>query len=75
MTDAFSSNAHAGDGAPAAPQPPPRRPPLVPPHIAWPAFVVFLLLLSVAAAVGTVIAANSDGGVQVIEGSPYDTGR
>jgi hypothetical protein len=30
--------------------------------------------MSVSAAVVTVIAATSDGGVQVVEGSPYDAG-
>lgn len=48
-----------------------RRPALIPPHIAWPLFVVALLLMSITAATITVIAANSDGGVQVIETSPY----
>ena len=47
------------------------RPALIPPHIAWPLFVVALLLMSITAATITVIAANSDGGVQVIETSPY----
>ena len=47
--------------------PPDRRPPFIPSHIAWPAFVVLLLAMSVAAAVVTVIAARSDGGARVIE--------
>lgn len=50
--------------------PPPddgRRPPLVPSHIAWPAFVVFLLAMSVTMAVVSVVAANSDGGVRHVE--------
>ena len=46
---------------------PDRRPPLVPPHVAWPAFVVLLLAVSVAAAVATVIAARSDGGARLVE--------
>lgn len=39
-----------------------RPPPLVPSHIAWPAFVVFLLAVTVTMVVVTVIAARSDGG-------------
>lgn len=46
---------------------PESRPPLVPPHVAWPAFVVFLLAISISMATVTVIAANSDGGARVIE--------
>ena len=38
----------------------------MPPHIAWPAFVVFLLLISVSAAVVTVVAARSDGGARLL---------
>lgn len=53
---------------------PSRRPPLVPPHIAWPAFVVLLLAMSIAAAVGTLIAARSDGGARLIE-TPVEAGR
>ncbi|WP_158225122.1 hypothetical protein [Rubrivirga sp. SAORIC476] len=49
------------------PPPSDRRPPLVPPHIAWPAFVILLLVISVVAAVGTLIAARSDGGVRMVE--------
>lgn len=39
----------------------------IPPHIAWPGFVVLLLGLSITAAVLTLVLANSDGGVQVID--------
>lgn len=39
----------------------------IPPHIAWPLFVVVLIGMSVTAVVITVIAAHSDGGPQVIE--------
>lgn len=46
---------------------PDRPPPLIPSHIAWPGFVVFLLLLSVTAAVVTVMAAHSDGGARPAE--------
>ena len=53
-------------------QNPLRHPPVIPPHVGWPLLVVALLLMSITAAVVTVIAANSDGGAQVIEGSPYD---
>ena len=38
----------------------------VPPHVAWPAFVVGILMMSVGFVVFTVIAANSDGGAQVV---------
>ena len=44
-----------------------RRPPLVPSHVAWPAFIVFLLAISITAAVVTVVAATSDGGVRLVE--------
>lgn len=47
-----------------------RRPPLVPPHIAWPAFIVFLLAISVTMAVVTVIAARSDGGARLLDADP-----
>lgn len=43
-----------------------RPPPLIPSHIAWPAFIVLLLALSVGAAVVTVIAARSDGGAKLL---------
>jgi hypothetical protein len=54
----------------AAPTEPVKKP-LVPPHVAWPLFVVLLLLMSITAATITVFAAYSDGGVQVVEGSDY----
>lgn len=38
----------------------------VPPHIAWPAFVVFLLLLSVFVSFAALWAANSDGGAILV---------
>ena len=47
--------------------PPPRKPPLVPSHIAWPAFIVFLLAISIAMAAVTVFAARSDGGARPVE--------
>jgi hypothetical protein len=62
------------NGQPAEPARPDRRPPLIPPHIAWPGFVVLLLLMSITAAVVTVVAANSDGGAQVVQDSPYSPG-
>lgn len=46
---------------------PERRPPLVPSHIAWPGFIVFLLLLSITAAAVTLMAARSDGGAREVE--------
>lgn len=45
---------------------PERKPSLVPPHVAWPLFVVFLLSISLCAAVITVIATRSDGGVRLV---------
>jgi hypothetical protein len=47
-----------------------RRPPLVPPHVAWPALIVLLLAMSISAAVITVFAARSDGGVRLVETAP-----
>ena len=49
------------------PKPPSERNPLLPAHIAWPLLVVALLLMSVGFAVRTLIAARSDGGVQLVE--------
>ena len=48
------------------PDTPDRRPPLVPSHIAWPAFIVFLLAISVTMAAVTFVAARSDGGARVV---------
>ncbi|MEM8600442.1 MAG: hypothetical protein AAGF99_11015 [Bacteroidota bacterium] len=48
----------------------PRRD-LIPPHIAWPLFVVLLLSISVSAAIYTAFMAHADGGVQVIDSSEY----
>lgn len=53
--------------------PPDRRPPLVPSHIAWPAFIVLLLVMSVVAAVGTLLLARSDGGARPVE-TPVEAG-
>ncbi len=59
------------------PDDPDRRPPLVPPHVAWPAFVVFLLAISITMAAVTVFAARSDGGARIIDAAeapaPADT--
>ncbi|MEO0559486.1 MAG: hypothetical protein AAF170_15020 [Bacteroidota bacterium] len=46
---------------------PDRKPSLVPPHIAWPAFVVFLLAISITMAMVTVMAARSDGGARHVD--------
>lgn len=54
-----------GHGADESEQP--RKKPLVPPHIAWPAFVVALLLLGIGSAFEAFFAARSDGGAQVVE--------
>lgn len=48
-----------------------KKQPLIPPHVAWPMAVVLLLLMSLATVTVTVIAAKSDGGVDLVEGSPY----
>ena len=50
---------------------PERTPSLVPPHVAWPIFIVLLLAMSAGAALFTAYMANVDGGVQVVEGSDY----
>ena len=39
----------------------------LPPHIGWPLMVVGLLVMSIAAATITVVAAHSDGGAQVVD--------
>ena len=49
---------------------PDRRPPLVPSHVAWPGFVVLLLVISLCAVVVTVRASQSDGGVRMVETTP-----
>lgn len=58
-----------GDGHASAPPTPgasPRKP-LIPPHIAWPGFVVLLLLTGVGSAFQALYAAHSDGGVEIVE--------
>lgn len=50
----------------------PRRP-LVPPHVAWPAAIVGLLLTSVGVSATVVVASRSDGGAEVVE-RPYTDG-
>lgn len=55
------------------PNDPDARRPLVPPHIAWPAFVIFLLTLSVSMAFVTLYVARADGGARVVETAPADT--
>ena len=47
-----------------------RKPPLLPPHVGWPLLVVLLLAMSLTAAAITVVAATSDGGVQLVEDAP-----
>ena len=44
-----------------------RKPPLVPPNIAWPAFVVLLLAITITMVFVTVMAARSDGGARHID--------
>lgn len=44
-----------------------RKPPLVPSHIAWPAFIVFLLTISIVMVAVSVVAARSDGGTRPVE--------
>ena len=43
----------------------------IPSHIGWPLFVIGLLVMSLITVTVTVVAANSDGGVEIIENSPY----
>lgn len=64
-----SSNGHTNGpaDAQAASGEPLRKKPLIPPHIAWPGFVIALLLLSIGSAFQAFFAANSDGGAQVVE--------
>jgi nitrogen fixation protein FixH len=57
-----SPDGHASDASDK-----PRKKPLVPPHIAWPAFIIALLLLSIGSAFQALFAARSDGGAQVVE--------
>ncbi len=61
------AGARRGAGDPDAMPEPERRPPLVPSHIAWPAFVVFLLAITIAMVAITVTAARSDGGARPVE--------
>jgi nitrogen fixation protein FixH len=61
--DLPGGDGHASLDPPAAP----RRKPLVPPHIAWPAFVVCLLLLGIGSAFEALFAARSDGGAKIVE--------
>ncbi|MEL6444054.1 MAG: hypothetical protein AAF089_07210 [Bacteroidota bacterium] len=64
MTETIvQSNGHTPHEAP--------RRDLIPPHIAWPLFVVLLLAMSVTAALYTAYMANVDGGVTVVESSEY----
>lgn len=57
------------------PSPPDRRPPLVPSHIAWPAFIVFLLALTISMVAVSVFAARSDGGARPVETAAPPAGR
>jgi nitrogen fixation protein FixH len=45
--------------------------PLIPPHIFWPGFVIALLMISITSGVITIVAAQSNGGPQII--SSYST--
>ncbi len=47
------------------PDPADRRPPIIPSHVAWPAFIVFLLAISITMAAVTLVAALSDGGARL----------
>lgn len=59
----INGNGHASPDEDAAP----RRKPLIPPHIAWPVFVVGLLVLSISIAFSALFASRSDGGAQIVE--------
>ncbi|MDX1547553.1 MAG: FixH family protein [Rhodothermales bacterium] len=41
--------------------------PAIPPRLFWPGFIVSLLIMSITAVALTIVAATSDGGVQVVE--------
>ena len=72
MTVNALTNGQAHDDAPDRSSPlVDRSSPLVPPHIAWPLFVVLLLAMSVSAALFTAYMANSDGGVELVDGAPH----
>jgi nitrogen fixation protein FixH len=72
-TPLHDTDPYQGDGHPVADEvAPPRKPPLIPSHIAWPGFVVALLLLSIFAAFQALFASQSDGGAQVVE-AYYDS--
>lgn len=47
----------------------------IPSHIAWPAFVIVLLLSGMAAGLSVVYFAHSDGGVQIIREAPTSETR
>ena len=49
------------------------KPPLIPPHVAWPGFVVFLLAISITMALVTAMAARSDGGARHVEAPTEQT--
>lgn len=68
-TDLVNAQSVNGQSTPSGT--PERNSFLVPPHVAWPLFVVLLLAMSVGAALFTAYMANADGGVQVVEGSDY----
>lgn len=47
----------------------------IPPHIAWPLFVVLLLLFGVGSAFSILYAAHTDGGAQVVESYYEQNGK
>ncbi|MDX1529932.1 MAG: FixH family protein [Rhodothermales bacterium] len=63
----MSDSQHRTDGPAGSAEKSERRPPLIPPHIAWPGVVVLLLGATVLSMTGVLMAANSDGGVAVVE--------
>ena len=46
---------------------------LIPPHIFWPGFVIFLLSISIVSGVITIVASQSNGGPQVVKSYSSET--
>lgn len=67
----FPTNGHAANAEAPVED---RKPPLIPSHIAWPGFVIFLLLLGIGTAFQALFAARSDGGARVVE-NYYDAAQ
>jgi hypothetical protein len=55
------------------PDSPERPPPLIPSHIAWPGFIVLLLVISIVSVAVTVYVARLDGGARPVEAVQTDS--